>query len=338
MKVTEPCPICTDIYPCDCQKAVLSFFNLLEAVHKRVLSEKPASAPQPKVVSAGIDKLNAYFLTSVSKADLIDRAKSNGYTTNVVFLKDRKPYLAIAQEERCVHLRVGMDQSQIVGLVSNPNRFKSWQHYTWFLKTILEPEILDSTKVSRLDLNLDLETSFQDLMQMIDIRNKRSALSFNDESGKRTGCIIGKGSEKVAIYDKALKENSDTPRSRIEVRLAGSKLPGKSIWGVPETICNQPHFENLIGVSVAYLEDQRTDHLQRKLQQFKFMFEHDGFYLAKKHFNMSRNFERDFSKLIKVTSWPIQPEKLFRSTILQFMQKEGGNQWTQQTRERTLVH
>lgn len=338
MRVTEPCPICTDFNPCDCQKAVLSFFNLLEGVHKRVLSEKPASAKQPKVTSAGIDKLNAYFTNSVSKAGLIDKARSNGYTTNIVFLKDRKPYLAIAQEERCVHLRIGMDQSRIVGLVSNPNHFNSWQHYTSFLKTIIEPEILDAAKASRLDLNLDLETSFQDLMQMIDIRNKRSAWSFNDESGKRTGVIIGKGSEKVVIYDKALKENSETPRSRIEVRLTGTKLLNKSIWGVPETVCNQPHFENLIGVSVSYPEARHTEQLQRKLQPFKFMLEHDGFYLAKKHFNTSRNFERDFSKLIKVTSWPIQPEELFRSTILQFMQQKGGNQWTQQTTERILVH
>jgi hypothetical protein len=328
MNVTEPCQICNTKKPCACKNAVLSFFGLLEKAQARVLRVKPASTTIIGTVnSAGLDKLNAYFLCTTPVAVIKEQAEKYGQTVKRVFLKDRRPYLYIANEQAGVHLKLGNEETEVVGLVSNPNKFKGWSNYKHYIQNLLPEECLRSAKVSRLDLNMDFNKPFNELIQQIDLKNKRCALTFMDDGGSRTGIIVGKGKEQIVIYDKAKKERLDKPLSRIELRLSGNKLPTKSIFTVPETLGKLSFFNNISGFDVETAKGPLLPDQEKKLTQFESVLNRDGLFAAKRSLNKTRNFDRDFKSLINFKPWEIQPTDIFKNEINQFLQPKGGSKW-----------
>ncbi|MBC7420563.1 MAG: hypothetical protein H7328_07540 [Bdellovibrio sp.] len=328
MNVTEQCLICQTNNLCDCRQSLASFFNILKSANNRVLRVKPSSDnDQPKVIGAGIDKLNAYFTETIQIGQIHKAAKLFGYTIKRVFLKDRKPYLVISSDSNQIHLKLSYGETDITGLISNPNKFINWQNYYTFINSVVPKEPILNAKVTRLDLNLDFECSFSALTQMLDIKNKRSSLTFIDESGSRTGLIIGKGNEKIEIYDKAKKENLTDNFTRIELRLGKSKLPSRSIIDIPNMVAAGLHFEGLVGVNTRFTDLPLNTEQSLRLAAFKHNLERDGFYSAKKMMNQSRNFDRDFSKLIKVDNWKIQPSQLFKTKIETFIKPQGVKTW-----------
>lgn len=285
------------------------------------------SEDHPTVIGSGIDKLNAYFLEPIPATMLGELGHAHDLSIKRVFLKDRKPYLAVGNNSNLIHLKLGQGEFFATALISNPNKFKTWKNYLEFISTIIPKETLLSSQISRLDLNLDFAFTFSDLIQKIDIKNKRSALTFLDESGCRTGMIIGKGNEKIEIYDKAKKEKLMTPFSRIELRLGGNKLPTRSLLLISKAISEGQFFEGLIGLTIRERRSATTAEQSQKLELFKRNLERDGFYSAKKTMNQSRNFDRDFAKLFKIEKWALQPSELFASEIQKFIQPQEDRKW-----------
>ncbi|MDZ4676321.1 MAG: hypothetical protein SGI74_02335 [Oligoflexia bacterium] len=305
-----------------------SFFKILKNVNDRVLRVKPSSInSHPKVLGAGIDKLNAYFVEPIPIDQIRMLAKQFRYTIKRVFLKDRKPYLAVSSDSNQIHLKLGYGESDITGLISNPNKFMTWQNYYTFVSSVIPNDSLINAKVSRLDLNLDFACSFSSLTQMLDIKNKRSSLAFIDESGSRTGLIIGKGDEKIEIYDKAKKENLADQFTRIELRLGKTKLPSRSIMDIPKVVAEGLHFEALVGLNARFTDLPINTEQSQRFAAFKHNLERDGFYSAKKIMNQSRNFDRDFSKLLKIENWTIQPSQLFKNKIETFIKPQEVKTW-----------
>ncbi len=328
MNVTEPCPICQTNNQCECRSSLASFFNILKNANDRVLRVKPSSfTDQPEVIGAGIDKLNAYFTGPIPIDVVRTEARLLGYTTKRVFLKDRKPYLAVNSDSNQIHLKLGFGETDVTGLISNPNKFKTWQNYYSFISSLIPKESLVSAQVTRVDLNLDFECSFSSLTQMLDIKNKRSALTFTDESGCRTGLIIGKGNEKIEIYDKAKKEKLSTPHSRIELRLGKDKLPSRSIIDIPKVVTDGLYFSGLVGLNTHFTDTITNAEQSQRLATFKHNLDRDGFYSAKKTMNQSRHFDRDFAKLIKIKNWAVQPSQLFKTNVKTFIQPQEDQTW-----------
>jgi hypothetical protein len=328
MNVTEPCQICNTKKPCDCKNAVLSFFGLLEKAQARVLRVKPASTTATNAVnSAGVDKLNAYFICTAPAAEIKVQARKCGYTVKRVFLKDKRPYLYIASDQAGVHLKLGNEETEVVGLVSNPNKFNDWSDYELLIQSLLPVDCLESAKVSRLDLNIDFNKPFSELIRQIDLKNKRCALTFMDDGGSRTGIIVGKGKEQIVIYDKAKKERLEKPLSRIELRLSGSKLPTKSISDIPSKIREMSFFDKVAGFDVEVGKGPFLPDQEKKLTQFEGVLNRDGLFAAKRSLNKTRNFNRDFKSLINLKPWQIQPADIFKNEINQFLQPKGGSKW-----------
>jgi hypothetical protein len=320
MSLQEPCLACQSTDPCECRNALRGYFRLLESGKaKQVLRVKPASFTcHPKVIGGGVDKLNGYFQRpfAVNEWQLFVRAK--GIAMKRVHLKDRRAYFEVGTSPQVIHLKLDRFGESIVGLVSNPNHHLSWAQYLNFLQKVISQDSLDSIQITRIDLNLDFDISFKELISSLDFDFKQSSLIFMDQSGERTGLSLGKGAEIVVVYDKGRKERTPHSWSRIEVRLSKNKLPTKSLSQVSATLLRSSAFSHIKGLH--FSNPNLYNQLEKeKFVHFLFLAERDGFFAAKKQLNQQRNFRRDISKLVEIQMWDKQPIELFQSTLNRFL-------------------
>ncbi|MEE6249368.1 MAG: hypothetical protein VX583_03150 [Bdellovibrionota bacterium] len=301
---------------------MVRFFQLLEtAQNRRVLTEKAASkeVPQPTVISAGVDKLEARIDTTYTKTDLIKSAKKLGYLVKESGLKEKGRFLKVSKGDQVMHCQYIQSRGIITRLISNPNRFGEWGVFLKFLTTLFPAHLLEQMSVSRLDLNIDFDYSFKDLIESIDIKNKSLAIQYTDRSGVRTGMNIGKGNEYIVIYDKTKVDDIEKPRTRMELRLSGKKLPTKSIFDLPHALRDLQAFDFLSCHNLSFNSLVTRKELLERQQEFKIVLGREGYYAARKAFNLNRNFKRDFASLIELTNWTIQPLQLFQEHIKAFI-------------------
>lgn len=324
MEVTVPCPICKTINACDCRKAIAAYLRILDAVSTRVLREQASSKVEHlPVKSAGVDKLELLLTEALPTELILERSRRLGLTVAQTYLKERTPFLKISDGDHYILLKPGIDRKHIVKMISNPNRFNGWGPYMDFIENVLGPYTVESGILNRLDLNLDFSCTFADLIQSIDVKNKRSALSFKDESGERTGVIIGKGNENIEIYDKTKQAKLDTPCARIEIRLGGKKLPTRQITHLPLLLQSRDLFAPLEGVNLHFTNNALVESKADRLIEFQSLLKREGFYAAKKSMNKERNFDRNFSGLIQIKYWDTQPSQLFKDRIKDFFEVQN---------------
>lgn len=325
MELAVPCPNCKSNSLCECSQALTAFFKILETVQTRVLRQEASSRVEHlPVKGAGVDKLNAELRGTLSPPELVNRAKQIGYQVEEAYLNEgRRKFLKISKEGNLVHFRLTFDRQSVDQLISNPNRFGSWGAYLRFIQSILTPLEIQSSQVIRADLNLDFASPLLKTLQAIDIKNKRASLTFKDQSGVRTGVIIGKGNESIEIYDKAKKEVNDLFHTRLELRLAGRKLPTRNISDIPEAVLKSSLFKNLEGVNVVFKPCTYSDTKASRLEEFKSIFKREGFLSAKKEFSKDRNFDRNFKDLIEIRQWTKQPAEIFHDQVKRFFEGKG---------------
>lgn len=312
MNLIELCPICST-NNCQCKQSLVSFFNLLTSTSDRVSRAVPASVSGPSFKKGGIDKLEGYFKTPIPKDLILARARNLDLPTNRVYLKDRRPYLKVGSEDQHIYLKLSPNTQEVTALVSNPNRFQMWESYWAFIQNLTPCEALFALNISRLDLNLDFSCPLHEILKSLDLKGKRTSISFNDTSGIREGATIGKGKETIVIYDKAKESGLIEPLTRVELRLLGEKLPARQLIELPNTLLKTDFFQNVIGISIH--EPQPNN---QRLTEFKSIWMRDGYYLAKKALNQNRNFDRDITKLLKIDRWTLQPSDLIKQEIHKF--------------------
>lgn len=320
MEVAAPCTICKQLTPCQCKRTLVTYFNLLDKIQKRVLSAKAASnLPHSSVFNTGIDKLDARFQAPIEIAEILEKAQFAGCEYKILTLRNRRPYLLISKEGLQLHFTLDFQRSCITGLTSNPNRFESWTTYLKFLENLLTPPVIRSANIQRLDLNIDFTLSFSDLIQQIDVRNKSTAVSFDEKGGQRTGLNIGRKPELIVIYNKSEKNKGTLPQTRIELRLNRPKLKIDSIYTLPEQLRNQNYFHNLLGRHLSFTEQGLSETQNQRLQEFQSFLSRDGLFSTRKHMNKYRNFDRDFAKILKIKDWCLSPSELFKQGIERFL-------------------
>lgn len=295
----------------------MRYFSILETVNNRILSLKPSSkALDYPIASAGIDKLNAYFLEPLDLSEITTKAKQLGWELKQVRLKNR-PYIQVGRQ-KCV-LLLSFNQDFITGFVSNPNNFGSWDSYLTFIESLFPLQSIQNAKISRLDLNLDFSQPFETLIQKIDIKNKSIQTRYDDKGGHRTGMYIGKEPSMIAIYDKSRKEKLSSPLTRIELRLSGNKLPCRSINEVTKKLQSNTFFNELVGCELKFKENNLNEHQKSKIQEFKSIMKRDGLCAARKTMNQSRNFDRDFNKIMESTKWATPISEAYKGQIKRFI-------------------
>lgn len=319
MEVAVPCPICKSKTSCDCKSAFVSFFRLLEKANNRILSEKVTSkASMIPQFKAGIDKLNTHFTEPLTKLQILSSAKKHNITCETVRLKN-KYHLKLSRENHVLHLPLSFSQNEVLGFISNPNQFVNWRSYLGFLEILLPVHVIQKAQVNRIDLNIDFSITFTDLIQKIDVKNKSTSTSFDEKAGKRTGLYIGKNPEFLAIYDKSNKTGQSEPCTRVELRLAGKKLPCRSVFEIPKYLLSNKYFSALLGCDLTFIDTNLNEKQKNKLQEFKTILKRDGLYSARKSMNKTHNFDRDFNQMLKMDKWHTSISEAYREGIERFL-------------------
>lgn len=325
MKPVIPCTMCLQDNECTCRNAFVSFLSLCKKASARILTLKPSSRAPHGLAGVGIDKLNASFQQLPLISEILCAAKSNSFEVLQKRLEGRNT-LRIGDEKLFIHIHIDPSRTMATGFISNPNRFKSWGDYMHFIELVLPKMTLETAKVNRLDLNIDFTLPFDKLIQQIDLKGKTTTKQYEDKAGEGTGIYIGKGPEVLVIYDKAKKDRTSGPHTRIELRLRGSKLPTHNLYDLPKQLENKAYFSQVEGVELDFNFDLLTDIQKQRLRNFQLILKREGLFAARKALSKNRNFERDIARLVKSTPWPNHPSEIFKDGILGFLRRNRDDE------------
>ena len=319
MEVTPPCTMCRSHKDCSCRNALVSFLGILQGVSDRILTLKSASrAQQSPLAGAGLDKLKARFTTLPTASEIFDAAKRLQLEIKMTPIEN-KMAVKVGNSKTFIHLTLDPSRSFVAGLISNPNRFKSWDAYIHFLENIIPFETLQDAILTRVDLNIDFNLPFSQMIQQIDVKQKSVSVSYEDKGADKTGIYFGKGSEVLVIYDKAKKDRLDSSHSRVELRLSGSKLPTKSLYNLRQHLSENEFFTKIEGHHVEINSSVLAEVQNQKLQDFQSILRREGLFAARKAMSRNRNFSRDFTNSVKLVPWSSHPSEIFKRGIQSFL-------------------
>lgn len=330
MELAEAC-ICRQGSECGCRSALVQFLSLLHAVDRRVSTTKLASeilkneAPNSR---ACVDKLTLELDQPVPIDRLQVAAQRVGFKLERTRLRDGKWYLALLGGALGFYAQIIRTPSEelVWKLVTRPSAFENFAEYSRSLKMILEPGEVAAARIQRLDLAIDYEADLSTILRSLDIPHKRSRVAFMDEGSARTGIMVGKGTEKIVVYDKAKRESIEGPLTRIELQLRGQKLPARKfefLYGAITDWLPRSVFAN-ISMNRVLLNEHMGQMGQRsadRINELKVMLQKDGFYASRCSLNQNRNFKRDYLPLLQTTPWATQPIEIIKRDLEVFFNK-----------------
>ncbi|WP_374028998.1 hypothetical protein [Bdellovibrio bacteriovorus] len=325
MNFTQTCPICYETSGCLCLLRVVRFIELLERADQRVSSTKLTSKEAKIHGQACIDKLEADLLEPISKDQIYHRCKELDIEVTIQFLR-RRPHLRIGPETG-TFLKLSFDQKYVVQIITRPAAFDSANEYILAISNILGAETLTKMKVTRVDLTVDHDIPFSKFICGIDIKNKQSEIQYTNKGHALTGISIGKGADNVTIYDKQRQAKTTTPRSRVERRLRGSKLPSRDFIDLWNKIPSLEPFSDIELFDVNFKEELTLSREQLSRQaNLRLYLPSIGFIRTRKQFNEHGNFERDYGPLFTKTRWEDQMNDVFRTAIKKYFKTKEEDQ------------
>lgn len=311
----EPCPICKQIGCQTCRASIVRFFTLLESVSKR--SEASTQIEQPTIkVGAAIDKL----ILDLPERPLL--SSLNGTFSSPKRLKE--PSLFVEELESGFLFRLSKDKISTNQIVTNPSKLPSYSVYLGHIQRIIPADQRNSVKILRVDLAIDYQSSFTDLISGLDILGPKVNTAYTDRSGLTEGFTIGKGQSKFSIYNKEARHDLDEPWTRIERQLKGKYLPCKNLNDLTASIMSEKFnpFKNISLNSIQYLETNiATPNDQKKISELKTLIGQNGFYTTRRRLNQNDNFKRDYGHLFKMQEIYPSPYIAFKNEIKKYFIK-----------------
>ena len=267
-----------------------------------------------------IDKLDGHLRLPVLHEDLQRRAAAVGLTPRKTKLRGGGWYFEIGQGDRILHFRLGRPDNPLSsGLLSRPSAFETLAAYHTFLRQLLRDDELDELQISRLDIAIDYEIPLSSLLRGLDVTHKFARASYDDLGALRTGMLIGRGPEKILVYDKAYESGLPSPLTRIEIQLSGKKLPTRSYRNLAETLKTWSPFRAIHLHEVELASNFLSEAQQERRNQLHYLMERDGLLAARRVLNQNQNFDRDFSPLMALTPWSEQPSDAYTKGIRKFL-------------------
>ncbi len=322
MNGNEPLSILTEME----LSRVVNFTQLLCKVSPRVSRQKPTSHDAFVQLGRGlIDKLIIHLPTTLYLSNTISKCNELG-------LKYRDKYLGKlftlevnigTQTIHCVLGKQGNDEFYKVIINPSHGRFCSTTELN--LIKLFSPTVLNS-KIYRIDFTTDIYEEYEQVLRGLNVKFKSANVEYIGKS-VRTGIKIGSNSDKIIIYNKALKEKVDKPWTRIERQMSGSKVPVKKLielrHALPEILANNPlEIITLNNLELVKPEFPKGDQLER-FYEFRTLIEHEGYFLTRKKLNEKyhKNFNRYFGEFFTLTPYKYQPSDIFKSDIINFFQE-----------------
>lgn len=308
---------------------MVRFLQLLEIGEQRrtVSTNKLTSKISENANQALVDKLSLGLYAPLSREELIARLSQTGTPHRPSRLKQGW-YFEIGKPGSGLFFP---NKEMISKVVSRPSAFESWTEYLSALRNVLSTEELATARITRLDLSLDYSVSINKMLESLDIAQKQVLTQYRAKSGVRTGALIGQGNEKLLVYDKATESNIPGPLCRIELQLAGAKLPTRSLLQLPDILLAEPEGKMLSQVSlsnvcVKTVEHGLTSAQETRASQLRSLLEREGLLATRHALNQQGNFDRDYRPLLEIEPWSEQPQVAFRRLIRSFLVSEIASQ------------
>lgn len=285
---------------------------------------------------AGIDKADCRLYEAVSVEAIKARAEELGLPLRYMKIgQNKKQVLRIGDpngEHIYLRVRHGSDLSWTV--LTNPNKFYSAERYFQFLAIIFGINHFESMKLIRLDFNVDLPEHFNVIRSMLRVKHKQLNKRHEGRSSLITGLNFGGGDESLCAYNKAYQVSKNDmldgdPRSRIEIRLKGKRLPVTYVHELPKLIKNTNYGHPFKPFHFLYLEpfilaDEssiKDPKKLRKLIHLKGLIEASGIDYAIRQLNQNGNFARDYKGLIEFQESPYDLDDILLNGLFEFFGK-----------------
>ena len=249
---------------------------------------------------------------------------SAGLAQKSVKLRDNRWYVQVGDDSIGWYFKAPYNQNtDISKMITRPSAFQSFEKYLNTLSQILTGNELKNIKITRLDITVDYFETLENVLQSLNVINKQVEVEYMEKASRRTGMMIGKGSEIIVVYDKADRSNRSDPLTRIELQIAGKKLPTRDIFKLKESLLadkGKSHFNTLTlnHITLDKPHDVESKAVHDRFKEFETLLKHDGYLSARKKLNENGNFKRDYGAFFILDPWDNQPEKVFNQSMESF--------------------
>lgn len=310
------------------------YFQILIAADARTVSTLNATSTQPALTpsAALIDKVCGELVSPIPRAVLLNRLKSAGLAHRVTKLRDKRWHLEVGGPDSGLYFFLGhMNADAVRKLTSRPSAFNSFQDYEAALSNILTDQERAEMRLTRMDLALDYKAPLEQLIHGLDVSHKLVRIAYTDKGSARTGVTIGKGSEKIVVYDKAKESSLPGPRTRIEIQLTGAKLPARRLSDLPTILSNPKKWPCFGNVSLAHVAVGEnivgfTEIQKVRLADLRSILKREGLLSARRTLNAKGNFDRDYGPFLEITPASEQPMQAFQRLIGDFLTEHAASE------------
>ncbi|MDA2937389.1 hypothetical protein MYX75_03895 [Acidobacteria bacterium AH-259-A15] len=322
---SSDCPICGTKEGCSCRKALSRYFELLLRVEKRSVSSwKPESATVGPNGTACIDKVSLSL--ALWREELMARAKYAGLQLKAVRLRDGRWYTQVGDEAWGWYLYPGYFGAEwITKIITRPSAFSSFQDYLQMLRRLFSDDELATARIIRLDFAVDYPLPLRQILRCLDVSCKRIKIEYQEEGAEMTGILVGRGLEKVLVYDKGRKTGDAKPLTRIEIQLSGKKLPAWNLLALPELVERRIRPFKAVKLHEIKLCDPSSllsDKARMRHHELQVLIDQQGYLAARKKLNRTGNFQRDYGSFINLTSWAETPDDTLARDLLLFFRSD----------------
>lgn len=320
-----------NIFPDEDRGQIVKFLELLATVDCRVSSTNTTSTLGAEGVDHGfIDKLTLKLSEDVSLCEILAISKRTSIKAEGKYLGDKRFYIVLESESGTKvwnHL-LHRDNESFNTITVNPSKFRNLKDLEDFLYNIYGARVSAAT-IKRIDLSVDIYDCFNQVIKGLDVLYKSVKTEYSNKTSF-TGLMIGKGEDKLLIYDKSVESKTKAPRTRLERQFSGKKVPIKKFGELRKYIQNLDQDNSMNIFSLNYIEFVRpkvrlTSIQEGQLQELQSLINHFGFYQTRKKLNQNRNFLRDYSGYFLLIPFKKQPNHLFNEGMKAFITEESEN-------------
>lgn len=325
MKDVHKCPFCGVHVGCGCTGRFTRLVELLSAAEHRVSTLKPTSCTgSQSPIAVMIDKLSFNLASPIPEQDLKERLRLAGLEWKHTKHRDHRWCIQVGSETSGFYFRLGSRSFPYCSqLVTRPSEFSTFADYQYQLGRILSGRELEDSRITRLDIAIDYPKDLATVLSGFDFKRKQAQVCFLDKGGQRTGIRVGKGAERIQVYDKAVEADQPGSLTRIEIQLSGKKLPTRDLSRLTKVLSkgNWNPFDQISLNNVVLPENSASlaDSQQERLASLAPILNREGLFSARRIFNKQGNFIRDFQPLIKIQPWQEQPSESFKKHFVGFL-------------------
>ncbi len=277
-----------------------------------------------------LDKLDIRFENAINIDDIKAQIMNNNLKAVIRHFRRPKKGMGLFVFGSSVIFHISAFHNCCYFVSTNPSKFYSFDDYISSLLKLLSLETLESAKVTRLDVCIDLNEPYDEIFQRFDVAFKRSTSRWLCDSSKLRSAYFGKKPSEVIIYEKKYK-NEVGVYTRIEKRVYGRNLPTRSLFGLKNSLSQaeiDKFFKHVIIIPTCITENlsrfSKADAI--KGAELKGMLKVAGYGQTKRMLNSHCHFKRNTNKFFVTAKNQFDLAGIANQQLSNFFKEESAKE------------